>query len=595
MAKRENPAVVSTSFRVPSRNIYDQSHGVRFDTNMGFIVPVTSFDLNPAERLRATPQALVRTEPLLAPLMGRARCRLYAFWVPYYIYVPDMYTNGKIEETRLPQIRLDDPQATLVSFLNNTEYDEQTLGQALYDAERMFKVKPNTLLDYFNWPIGYTPFTEVPFADYDSERITEIRKSGIEMLATWDIFRNYFADRNQTSFPLLNAPVTSSGNVVVSNIPLERIDNFYEARAWYYRGIVQGQHIPAYWGLNFDSTNVFDLPTDSLLREQWTRMVSHFRALPPIKSYMPDINSAFASNTAYEQAIAASVVRLATVNGLEGITTQSLLDGERMHNFMNKLLATGGQLDEMVRAEFGVDVTADLDIPMFLKMWQFDLGFDTIFGTGSDNTGEMRGRGLGALSKAKALNFSAKHHGKVMIFMTIEPYQDYYQGFDPFVNKTELSDLFWPSFDRIGWQPLTRGQLDASSVGTSNESVEIDNGVGLMNGDLPFGSSIASNRLTGQIGVQPAYTEYKGKVNRLHGSFAGGDLAYWTFGRDYGNILGVTQEGSSSFTPFSTYINPYAFNASFVDVSQTANPYLCEVAFNATIKRVISRSQLENF
>lgn len=580
MAK-ENPAVVTQTFRVPARNLYNHDCAVRFDTSMGFINPLKSFEMNPAERIRVSPSALIRTEPALAPILGRARCRIYAFWVPYHLYVPEMYTNGKIEEVELPSWSFDSTlQNGSIAAIRNNEISTDEYNE---DYRHSF-IQPNTLLDRLGWPVDWTPaslFTAEEFYEaytFGSPVGPTYKFNTTDVLATWDIFRNYFADRNRDVYPLLTRNLDDSGlpdGFRAEDITLEALDKFYRLRQYY----DESTRSYNYWSF---STNTFATAS----KVQNLVGFTHALYMPPIKPYMPDLNSAFASNTAYEEAIAKSIVRVANQNGTEGISMQSLLDGQRMYNFLNKVIATGGQLDEMIRAEFGVDVSAELDIPMFLRMWSFDLGFDTIFGTGDASTGEMRGRGLGALSKAKSLNFTAKHHGKVMFFMTIEPYVDYYQGFSPFATKTRLTDLFWPSFDRLGWQPLLRSQLDA---------VNFERTVVAVNGTDIYGGEQV-NAFEQQVGVQPAYTEYKGEVSRLGGAFAGGNLAYWTFGRDYASDEGFVNADYGAVTSLqTTYINPFVFNRAFVDVSPDGMPYLCEVAFDCSIKRVISRSQLENF
>lgn len=585
MSKRENPAIVTQSFRVPARNVYNHDCAVRFDTTMGFINPLKSFEMNPAERIRVTPSALVRTEPALAPIFGRARCRIYAFWVPYHIYVPNMYSNSKIEKSFLPNLPI--VSRLQLQQRNQTSITNDDYAQALGNAT----VQPNSLCEMLDiLPVGFqlpTLFTPSQQTGSPSFKYFE----GTTLLATWDIFRNYFADRNRETFPYLYRYVDDTGYLdkfAGFDSNLLGLDDFFANRQ--YASLLTDSVPEDYAGYFLWEINEYTV--DSVQGQNLYDYRHLCCGMPPIKPYMPDINSAFASNSAFEQAIAQSIVRVAEQSGVEGISMQSLLDGQRMYNFLNKVLATGGQLDEMIRAEFGVDVSAELDIPMFLKMWSFDLGFDTIFGTGDESTGEMRGRGLGALGNAKALNFTAKHHGKVMFFMTIEPYVDYYQGVSPFATKTRLTDLFWPSFDRIGWQPLLRSQLNAVDVTTSTFTSS-SNSVNFLALDGSYGADPSPFDM--QIGVQPAYTEYKGEVNRLHGSFAGGDLFYWTFGRDYNDGAGLNTLFPDLNKAFTTYINPFAFNRSFVDVSEDGMPYLCEVAFNCNIKRVISRNQIENF
>lgn len=620
---KTNPGRITTSFKVPARNIYDHSHRISFNCNQGEIIPVGYFPMTPASRLEVSPSAIVKTAATAHPVLTQARCRLYAFWVPDRLYIPDMLKNAKIEDTKYPQIAA-------------SYYTDETpvVGFSAAVGGGMFSVLPNSLLQYMGLPVSFNPFWAFRGQFNQSSLDNAVAYCNAHRLyAYFDIFRNYFANRNESEFRMemgtmdhdslrngsgtfferygrlvsaycdqyevITSELIGRGvnqGVAVTSLSLERLDLFFTDQLFYriynfsdesgYGSVGEWpvSSLFSYVAYGGDVVNTDSFSTDACV-------FSHGGLL--LKSYMPDLNSSFIETDKFKEALDRSLVKLIqTTAGDQGISIQDLIGSKKTFDFLLEELATGGQFDELLRAEFGVDVTGDLDIPMLLKVWNFDLNFDQVVGTADENLGELGGRGYGGLIgtnkhgkrvRKNTLKFGANQYGEVHFYMTIEPYVDYSQGADPFLFKKELSDHFFSSFDRIGFQPLPASQLDATTPNadeiTFSDGSEFFTGQGL---DLE------------EVGVQPAYTEYMGRVSRVSGDL--GDpmnaLNRWTFVRKYPRVQASRGLAPSLLTDFSTYISPSDYNNPFKDVSSNGRPYVVSIGYNASMKLPISRNQL---
>lgn len=580
-----NPSFVTTSFKVPGRNVQNLSHKISFDCQQGVIIPVTHIDYNPNERIEVNPVSIVRTWPALAPILSRCRCRLFAFASNDKNYVPNYLKNTTLEDTILPSIGLDNIRVR--EFLGAYSDNEELFT----NYNKWCQVGPYSLASHVGFGVGFNPWKLNPDPETGASRMF----SGHRVLTYIDVIRNYFIDRNQKQCYFIGYD-TNSEVQSIQDMNVSTLDDYFEQQWWYqtddqydevsYIPVVSASGGKIGWagsGVNSLYPPVYNYLAD--IEGPVTNWIQFAKGGLFLKPYMPDINSAFASTQKFQEAIAASIVRLTNADTANaGIDMQSLLEGQKLYNFYAKVLATGGQMDEMLYAEYGVNVADDLAIPMFLKQWSFDLNFEDVVAS-ADTTGSplgsMAGRGTGFLGmpdgkgrKKHTLHFSSKHYGTLAFYFVIEPYAEYYQGLDPMLKKNTTMSKFWPSFDRVGWQPLTLDQLNAQDE--SDETGDL-----LPENQDPF---------LVQVGVQPAYTEYKGMVSRNLGQLAT-TMRYWTFSRSYGSAETTSGPG----TPFTTYIMPDDYNENFALTDMSSHPFICSFGFDVRIKRPIANDQLEMF
>ena len=602
MAKT-NPGRITTSFKVPGRNKFDLSHRFSFNAQFGEIYPVAHFPMTPATRLQLTPSAIVRTAALSHPLMTQARARLYAFWVPDRLYVPQILRNSNIDEVVYPQMRMNN--IALETEIESLENDESTPLDIA--ASGVYNVLSGSLLQFIGFGSG------VNFKQLSTQTGNfGPSYSAMRVLGYYDIVRNYFANRCEEYFAY-KAPLGLNYKVIHEYFFDVSLEEFYEDRKGKFRNLNTAarlssdlvgiayeslQAIDSYydsqsWFSQIDQEPTYELPISDANGHSRDLLWIESKAGLALKSYMPDMLNSFVQTDQFEDAIARSLVRLSEQSGVTGLNIQELIGGKKLYDFLVEKIATGGQMDQLMRTQFGVDVSGDLDIPMLLRTWSFDIDFNAVSGTGSENLGELGGIGYGSMSgttdrgkrkKSMILDFGADQFGEVYIYMTIEPYCDYGLNIDPFLSKTNLTDHFWPAFDRSGFQPLI-----ASEVQAFYPSLPITPG-----GNRYYtadGRYISDyNPLLNQVGMQPTYTEYMGKTNRVAGDFADVDnqLNKWTFLRQ----LALNWRNGIGDVDWTSYIDASIFNGAFKDTSLASYPFYVTVGFNATAKMPISRNQL---
>lgn len=588
---------IQVSFDVPGRSVYDLSHSVRFDTQVGAITPITHIDCLPRDRFDIRLSSLIKTFPTKAPIMGRFKARIYAFFAPDRLYVPELRPNGILmRQTDPNSSNMRDgalypvlPFYTVSSGAggeDNLRLPHTQVDPDVQESSWTLVAGKGSLLEHVGFAQGFWNRSGNDWTDY---RLY----SALRVMMYYDVFRNYFANPQESTFPVygLLEDHPAIDEIGFVNMNFSSLQAYYENMP-YQRGAT---YRVGYAPDDLERTAVFN----PILTNDWNAFVDSslpigFDSLSPfgqnfaslnassmgglcLKTYTPDINSVFVSDALYQAAIARSIV--STSNGQ--LNMQDLLAGEKLFNYFTKMAATGARFDEFVRAEWGVNITNRLDIPVYLKSWSFEIGFDDVVSqsaTADEPLGSLAGRGLGGMTDNDAFTFTPEEYGTLAFYMTIEPYPDYYQGNDPMLSKTQFIDRFTPSMDRMGFQPLQIEQLNVVGNISAGDPVVSSDGSATAFGSL--GTWIEDPEMS--VGQQPAWQEYKGMVSRVRGDVAD-ELRYWTLARD-------VDAGQ-----YTTYIEPSQFMYAFDDTSADSRPFIVQCGFSIRAKRGISHRSLETF
>ena len=70
----------------PTRNVFDLTHDVKLSCRMGELVPIMATDVVPGDKFNISAEALVRFQPLLAPVMHRFDVSIH-----YFLYLTVLY------------------------------------------------------------------------------------------------------------------------------------------------------------------------------------------------------------------------------------------------------------------------------------------------------------------------------------------------------------------------------------------------------------------------------------------------------------------------------------------------------------------------
>ena len=67
----------------PKRNVFDLSHERKMTMKMGYLTPILLSEVLPGDKFNVRMEILMRTMPMLAPMMHRVNVYLHFFFVPY--------------------------------------------------------------------------------------------------------------------------------------------------------------------------------------------------------------------------------------------------------------------------------------------------------------------------------------------------------------------------------------------------------------------------------------------------------------------------------------------------------------------------------
>ena len=73
----------SVLIRKPGRSLFNLSHERKFSCNFGYLYPVLCTECVPGDTFKISTELLVRSAPLIAPVMHRINAKLNYFFIPY--------------------------------------------------------------------------------------------------------------------------------------------------------------------------------------------------------------------------------------------------------------------------------------------------------------------------------------------------------------------------------------------------------------------------------------------------------------------------------------------------------------------------------
>lgn len=399
---------------------HNLSHRVTMSSNMGFITPVACFDVVPGDKVDYSLASVLRTQPLLRPLMHTVDIDIHAFYSPDRLVwdgYEDFHSGG------------DDGMDTTV---------------APYMTAPVGGYEKGSLADLLGLPVGGDGewnHSALPFRHYAKIRNEFYRDSQLQSetpFLTTDGFdattnlnllrpcnkRDYFNSCRpspqlgaEVSIPLTgDAPVVSTGANVGVRAGADVAD-----RAWLSRG---------------NSTN--------------------------------DMRAGYATTTDLD-----APLRFGDTTGLEAdlssvaaVDIRDLREAGAVQRFLEFNNIFGGRLIEQLMSRFGVRVPDyRLQIPEFLGAGSAKFQFSEVLQTaeGTEPVGEMTGHGMSIVGSNR-FRYHVKEHGFIFVFMIIRPKTQYSQGLNKMWSRDTKFDYLLPEFQDIGDMPVKKKELYVDSV-----------------------------------------------------------------------------------------------------------------------------------
>lgn len=566
-----------------NRSLFNWSYKNRISADYGYLYPVGLWEVLPDTHFELDVFAALSSNPTLAPLLGKIKFRLEAYYVEKAAYSTQLRNND-----RLPLDR-------------NVPFPIVTGRGGNYFSPR------SSLVEFLQmYPVG---FDGLMFSSSGVEGAYP-HMNAIPFIMYYDIYRNYYVNpqdefiplRTQSFVPGVRNPDYNTENGDPSDeewltepiqiqetlVTREDLDSFVK-HTRDDLAFVDDVYTD-YLGLDFMPSY---LPTGTT---NGPSEIDHlkFRHYGLLRrTYNNDFFTSFVSNDNVELMKSHANVGVQTINGQQVVNVEQISLANRNWRIATRSILWGTDWKDYNKVHYGVNLLIPYGKPQFLGALSSDVTFSDVISqaqTGSQdsgvdsnvNLGSRAGLAYGVLKngKRKFVEFNSKDEGYVMVLASLVPEVDYYQGIDPMYFKTNLRHSWLQELNSVGMQDFHK--VWATAVRRRSAfPIEYD----------------VYNEAIHQV---PIWFEYMARYNQLHGDFTGeNQLRYWVFARPFDSLSvlfpGVFDEPNTIpayDSNFSTYVLPELFNYVFANAYSQDNFQLqfnwdCKVS-NMLDKQVIA-------
>ena len=267
------------------------------------------------------------------------------------------------------------------------------------------------------------------------------------------------------------------------------------------------------------------------------------------------------------------------INSLFDILT--LRRAEAVQHWRELMLRAGDSSKDRYRAMFGTSPKRSDEIPTYIGGFDVNLNVDDVTATAYSNSqasgdtnglGQLAGKGIMS-SDGNHIEFTAPDYGIVMCISSILPLTEYDGNqFDKANMLVEPTDFYIPQFDRLGFEPVIRAELNAP--------VNI----------WPYLNTV--------VGYTVRNHYLKTSVDRVYNNFRHNKAdSYWAFTRDTPYTISIISGQTNFYQTF--YVSPTSTNHLFdrqvvpttndPDASYLEDPFKCLTYFDIKALRPMSQ------
>lgn len=549
--------------RSPKHSNFNMSRANRFTMAPGLLYPFYWKPVMSQDICRWSWSSIVKTFPTIAPVMGSFKLQIDDFFVPYRLYVPEFQRNSSLiqylEASNAKSGFVDVRLPCFTFAASSSTFSTPFISKDTSQGAGGLPVAAGSILNCLGFPVGATPAASGSSGEQYS--LKGVRFNAMPFLAFWDIYRNYYVNRQENTYAMMRAQGAAGKRTLVqSRASLPVLDSFFEQFQQWTNSSDSIRDIYSSSGPNSALFSQFlsgsfgsDLPLSGL----------------PCRTYLPDYFSNFVNAAGYQSYQQQSRIVVGDDGGTSFITNDQLVLNEKMTKLLGRAWFSGGRYSEYLRTQFGQEGVPDCDIPQYCGSTSAEIAFDEVVSTAETSEtnngplGSLGGRGRARMF-GRTRVFKPREYGIMMSVASIVPRADYADHFSRDWLACNLTDLYVPALDSIGMQDVTDGELNFSNTPVS-----------ISGQSSPFLSGLAKH---------PAWMEYMTDVNRNFGEFAD-TLSYWVLNRP----LWRRDSSPVGLTNFTSYINPDIYNQIFADTSSTAQNFLVQIGYNALYNRPISK------
>lgn len=441
--------------------------------DMGELLPIGLTEVLPGDSIQQATTVLLRTMPLMAPVMHPVHVRVHHWFVPHRLVWNDwenFITGG--------------PDGLNAS----------TFPTIAAPASTGFAV--GSLADYLGVPPGVAdiPVSALPFRGYAL------------------IFNEWYRDQDLVSSLTVDLTdgVDTTTNTALQNIAWEK-DYFTSARTFEQKGpsitIPLGTDAPVKGIGALDGLTVSD--TDRTVREsiapEGTTIYSRNLASNNSSIYFDILG-----NGANTDATTGLNIR-ADLTAASAITVNALREALSLQRFEEARARYGSRYTEYLRYLGVRSSDARLQRPEYLGGGKQTIQFSEVLQTAPEGTedpetfvGEMRGHGISSVRSNRYRRFF-EEHGYVFTLLSVRPKTMYVQGLFRHWNRRSKEDFWQKELEHIGQQEIQNKELYAAHASPD-----------------------------ARFGWQDRYDEYRRTESSVAGEFRDSTLNFWHLAREFG-------------------------------------------------------------
>lgn len=398
----------------PNKSMFDLSYEKKMTADLGKLYPIMHDEMIPGDFFQIGNQAVIRFQPMVAPILHEIYMYTHYFFVPYRILWDDWedFITGGVDGEFAEPIPEWEPTSTA----------------------------KGSLWDYMGMPVGVDPDGAYP--------IDFIRR------AYNLIYNEYYRDQTlQTEVAL------DQETILIRN--WEK-DYFTSSLPWQQRGPAPALPIAGYtnaqWQIDLVNNSSGSTLAYSGVSDSFTQKSSTGTDLPG----MPDFINALNNN----------IVDLSTASTFD---IADLRIAFSIQKWMERNARAGARYTEFLQSHFGVSPRDErLQRPEYIGGSKSPIIISEVLQTSSTDAttpqGNLAGHGI-TISDSYCGKYSAKEFGVVIGIMSVMPRPSYQQGINrQWLRKTKY-DFPFPEFVNLSEQAIQQAEIYATAVPAENETI----------------------------------------------------------------------------------------------------------------------------